>query len=1106
MITTGLSKALASPIQTSNIDPRLSRQEESMASSSSFSTDRSSGSDQITINLDEEGAVYRRFESAYEARNVEEQIITLEQLGELCVRKGDYIRAAHLFNAAAALSKEGDERLLNRLLRLEIQFINNVLGQEGHLVDSKFPPFERREVLKNIRKSAFSMLEESKLCPKGVDYWVENQGEVDHHIFAPQVADMSSVQNFLTEGYKSLLCRLIEEAIDLFGKRPPCRYAVIGLGSMARVEMCPYSDIEFAFLIEENSEEYLFYFRQLSKLITLMMINIGETRCELVRYKRKGEVERPATSLTITGYSMDIGGLCPSGKEGVYELIGTPEALSYFQTEEWNKEHDCEIILVNAMASVCLLTGDARLVEEYGEKITAILNRRCRSSSSSKTIPLRQKRALELMVGALEEFRPKLNEEKIAIQAFDVKRELYRLPQTVITSLARYFGIESSSTIEAIEELRKRGLLSVRSALRLKNVLQEVFQLRFLTHFFYRTEKEILYNPVDDSDLSSKELYVIDKKMRALLLSIYRTLIPLHRYATEFFKGNREVFSSTDLWDETVGKVSYADRDNLGFSATIEKGQELLSIAPNVPEFRQFFAEAQIDLGKGGEAIPHLHIVLSQLTKKYDGKPNQEIAITFLNLGKAYLMNGEYREAIKYFVDGLKLSEDLSLFRLSADFLDSLADIYSEMGAFEEALSYANRSMAVRQALQKDDPNLSLHHAYKIMGRVHTRLGNGSEALFNYRKSLEELERRASGSADDKVALAEVLNGIANASLLCNSNQDAAIYYEKALIVMKELYGSNRHPDIAGNLSNLGLVYHQMGQTRKGLSKLIEAAQIQEELFPSKAHPTIYHTAAIIGKIYKEGGDLEQAIQWLRTAIRCKIELLGNDLDRETAQTAITLGNVFILVSDWVSAHKNFEIAFLILSEVSRSPDEDEDLAEAALNFANSLMEMDQVEEAIQKYKLSLEIYRKIHKTKPMFDKIALVSLNFGTVYSSRGERDKAIVLFQDAYNLLMMCYGPGGNLEAAGALLNLGISHFRLGKIQEAADYYQRAYEMFLRTGGADHPYTQAAKQHLEGLERSLRSQKVRNDHLSSEDEGEPLLRRGSSRSPSCCDSCSIL
>lgn len=105
---------------------------------------------------------------------------------------------------------------------------------------------------------------------------------------------------------------LIEHAQRSLGQ-PPVQWACIGMGSMSRNEMCPYSDVEFAFLVQNDSQEAMEYFRTLSQILELRIINLGETKFPVFGEKY--------ASPTPNGFCIDTGGNTPFGMPGVYELI-----------------------------------------------------------------------------------------------------------------------------------------------------------------------------------------------------------------------------------------------------------------------------------------------------------------------------------------------------------------------------------------------------------------------------------------------------------------------------------------------------------------------------------------------------------------------------------------------------------------------------------------------------------------------------------------------------------------------------------------------------------------------------------------------------------------
>ena len=107
-------------------------------------------------------------------------------------------------------------------------------------------------------------------------------------------------------------------------------------------------------LSSKKQEESLVYFRILAQLLELKMINLGETKFPIF-----GEWQE---SPTPGGFPMDSGGNTPLGKPGFYELIDTPEGLAQFQCQYWM---DADIIITNALSSVCHVAGNRRLTNKY---------------------------------------------------------------------------------------------------------------------------------------------------------------------------------------------------------------------------------------------------------------------------------------------------------------------------------------------------------------------------------------------------------------------------------------------------------------------------------------------------------------------------------------------------------------------------------------------------------------------------------------------------------------------------------------------------------------------------------------------------------------------
>lgn len=79
-----------------------------------------------------------------------------------------------------------------------------------------------------------------------------------------------------------MLDDILKNGFDLFGILP-CSYAGLGLGSLSRDEMSPYSDLEFALLIGDSSPDIVDYFRQMVGWLELQVIHLGETPINILK-------------------------------------------------------------------------------------------------------------------------------------------------------------------------------------------------------------------------------------------------------------------------------------------------------------------------------------------------------------------------------------------------------------------------------------------------------------------------------------------------------------------------------------------------------------------------------------------------------------------------------------------------------------------------------------------------------------------------------------------------------------------------------------------------------------------------------------------------------
>ena len=218
--------------------------------------------DKISIISNPVADFHHNYYQAIESKDITNQIFFLQRLGQRYLDHNDYIKATQYFNTATQICLNNDvessmkKYVYYNLERLERRVLHDVNGITS--------PIDRVGFIESHRTSLwklYSVAEEAL-----------HRNEPPHIIAAEFTAHVHQLLKGLIDHYIAALRRGN-------GDKALPKFAVIGLGCLAKETMVPFSSFEFGIIHEQPKEEdgELKFYKELCQFLQLNVMNLGET-------------------------------------------------------------------------------------------------------------------------------------------------------------------------------------------------------------------------------------------------------------------------------------------------------------------------------------------------------------------------------------------------------------------------------------------------------------------------------------------------------------------------------------------------------------------------------------------------------------------------------------------------------------------------------------------------------------------------------------------------------------------------------------------------------------------------------------------------------------
>ena len=187
------------------------------------------------------------------------------------------------------------------------------------------------------------------------------------------------------------------------------------------------------------------------------------------------------------------------------------------------------------------------------------------------------------------------------------------------------------------------------------------------------------------------------------------------------------------------------------------------------------------------------------IAKKSDNK--KYISRLSNQLGRHYYYLGDYKRALKNFLETLEANESLTDEVGIASCLNNIGSIYIGQEDYGKALEYHLKALNLRQENFKkglgDGNDIAM--SYGNIGQAYFYLNNLSKAMEYYNKSI-----KISENTGNKERVALMLNNIGSIYGQQKKYENALLYYTKSLQIQRQL---NDKQNMAMTLNNIASVY-----------------------------------------------------------------------------------------------------------------------------------------------------------------------------------------------------------------------------------------------------------------------------------------------------------
>ena len=947
------------------------------------------------------------------------------------------VQSVGLFNAAILRNPSNIAQIKSDLIEI-CQHILQIAEAKHQNVSLIKKAEEVKAQFENLRTEVKFSLKES-LPNISVNHSDTNDV---HELISHKISTIRSINKQIANRYKQIMANVSQFCENVMGK-PPCEYAVVGMGSLARDEITPYSDFEHIILLydDKNYKSYLEFFRWHSVIFHVIILNLQET---IIPSLNIGYLNTNTNSLgkryydAITPRGISFDGLMPHAckfplgrtqhtqkKTFTTELIKPVSEMLEYLSYEANLKNGYH--LMEILTKTCFVFGNESIFKTFSNGVQTYL------SNKSKTTILND--IQQQVKEDLNKFsiRSQLSKLK-SNDKINIKTLVYRSTTIFISAMGTLNKIFATSSYDVNDELKQHRIISKKTAIKLQYANAIATEIRLKVYMEMKCQKD---EAIDLNQKNGMENFLNIVGISSTINYFQIAYCLQFEIAKQLHFTNLHFYSDPKLLNITIALAF--ERSNF---ANLSKVKKISIRDKKMFDFDTCIAELETETHRNWSESGRETLTLNKLYSN---------AIQLQNIANTLYSAKKYDDGTEFFKHALKIYQittpDSCKDENLADVLDGIGCGLFPTSYYNEALTFLNRALEIQQNITLNpDEDSSIAITLHDIGSCHLESRNYSDALTFLNRALE-IQQNITLKPDEDRSIAITLHNIGFCYLELRNYSDALIFLNRALEIKQNgTINSDEDSNIAITLHNIGYCHAKSRNYSDALTFLNRALEIQQSItLNPDEDSSIADTLNNIGFCYLELRNYSDALTFLNRALEIQQNItLKPDEDRSIAITLHNIGYCHLESRNYSDALTFLNRALEIDQNITLNPDEDSSIAITLNNFGYCHAKSRNYCDALTFLNRALEIEQNITLNPDEDSSIAHTLHYIGSCHLKSRNYSDALAFLNRALEIRKnITLNPDEDSSIADTLHYIGYCHLESRNYSDALIFLNRALEI---------------------------------------------------------------